>query len=73
MGSHAQDRQAAAAEAAPRVSAETQSAAAPGAARDVGGSADSVALSAAEWQFASAQRAGLLKQPHVRARARVGC
>lgn len=59
MGTNAQDRHAAAAEAVPRVSAETPSAAALGAARDVCESADAVALSAAEWQFASAQRAGL--------------
>jgi TorA-specific chaperone len=59
MSTNAQDRQAAAAEAAPRVSAETPSAAAPGAARDVGESADAAALSPAEWQFASTQRAGL--------------
>jgi TorA-specific chaperone len=59
MSTNAQDRQAAAAEAVPRVSAETPSAAALGAARDVGEAADSAALSPAEWQFASTQRAGL--------------
>ena len=59
MGTNAQDRRAAAAEAAPRVSAETPSAAVLGAARDVCESTDSVALSPAEWQFASTQRAGL--------------
>lgn len=59
MSTDTDDRQGAAAEAAPRASAETQSAAAPGAARDVGGSADSVPLSHEEWQFAGTQRAGL--------------
>ena len=59
MGKNAQDRHAAATEAAPRVSAETQSAGALGAARDVCEPTDSPALSPAEWQFASTQRAGL--------------
>ena len=59
MSTNAQDRQAAAAEAVPRVSAETPSAAALGAARDGCEAADSAALSPAEWQFASTQRAGL--------------
>ncbi|MCK6409272.1 MAG: molecular chaperone TorD [Thauera sp.] len=59
MSTNAHDRQAGAAEAAPRASAETQSAAAPGAARDLSEPADSVGLSPAEWQFASKQRAGL--------------
>ncbi|MBV2263400.1 MAG: molecular chaperone TorD [Thauera sp.] len=59
MSTDTDDRQAAAAEAAPRVGAETQSATAPGAARDVGGSADSMPLSTEDWQFASTQRAGL--------------
>ena len=59
MGKNAQDRHAAATEAAPRVSAETQPAGALGAARDVCEPTDSPALSPAEWQFASTQRAGL--------------